>query len=74
MQEMYNLTFVCLKNFVLLYSRIPDSAFRFPLSAFRFPLSAFWFSDSSVLGLPVARTNGSSGKKKCEDRREVLGA
>ena len=30
MQEMYNLTFVYLKNFVLLYFWILDSGFRIP--------------------------------------------
>ena len=37
MQEMYNLTFVYLKNFVLLYFWIPDSVSWFSLSGFRFP-------------------------------------
>ena len=37
MREIYNLTFVYLKNFVLLYFWIPDSGFRIPGSGFRIP-------------------------------------
>ena len=37
MREMYNLTFVYLKNFVLLYFCIPDSGFWIPDSGFRIP-------------------------------------
>jgi len=37
MWEMYNLTFVNLKNFVLLYFWIPVSGFRIPDSGFRIP-------------------------------------
>ena len=47
MREMYNSTFVHLKNFVLLYFWIPDSGFRNPDSGFRFPESGFRIPDSS---------------------------
>ena len=50
MPEMYNLTFVYLKNIVLLYSWIPDSGFRFSFCSFRIPVFAF-----RVLGLPFSR-------------------
>ena len=50
MREMYNSTFVYLKNFVLLYFWIPDSGFRFRILDFRFriPVSGF-----QLLGLPM---------------------
>ena len=49
MREMYNSTFVYLKNFVLLYFRIPDSGFR--ILRFRIPDSGF-----QLLGLPLVHT------------------
>ena len=59
MPEMYNLTFVYLKNIVcfILGFRIPDSGFRIPDSgfwfsfcSFRIPAFPFW-----ALGLPFSR-------------------
>ena len=52
MQEMYNLTFVYLKNFVLLYFWTPDSGFRNPDSSLL--LSGFQISHSWFYGCPSA--------------------
>ena len=75
MREMYNSTFVYLKNFVLLYFgfrfRIPDSGFRIPDSGFRIPDSGFRIPDSGfrfripvsgfrLLGLPICSVNKRS--------------
>ena len=65
MQEMYNLTFVYLKNFVLLYFWIPDSGFRIPDSRFRIPDSGFRIPVSvfRLLGLPVVDTDSRNNVK-----------
>ena len=67
MREMYNSTFVYLKNFVLLYFWIPDSGFRIPDSrsgfpfripdsGFRIPVFGFQMPVSGfrLLGLPCS--------------------
>ena len=54
MREIYNSTFVYLKNFVLLYFWILDSGFRIPDSGFRIPGSGFRIPDSG-LRIPAFR-------------------